>query len=132
MEMYLKINEVKSDPDFACSLELPAINVYLIYRGGAKVEYYAFSDNEALLFAGNDFRPSPLHSIDGIEAIMSLLSFLTVQKGDTEEEYFTNYTQAQLNWSNSASCEHLKGLIQDFEQGFEQDYFLSRFKYREI
>lgn len=48
------------------------------------------------LFRGEDFGPSPLHSIDGDETVASLMGFLTLRPGDTDREYFENYTPAQL------------------------------------
>jgi hypothetical protein len=58
-----------------------------------------FGDRTVVLFAGDDFRPSPLHAIDSDETVVGLMSFLTLQKGDTDAEYFRNYTPAQLEFS---------------------------------
>lgn len=62
-----------------------------------------------LLFEGEDFACSPLHAIDSDEMIRSLMSFLTLRPGDTDAEYFANYTQVQLDYcsqdAESLACE---------------------------
>jgi hypothetical protein len=61
------------------------------------------------LFAGEDFRPSPMHSIDGDDAVKALMGFLTMREGDTDDEYFADYTPQQLDYCSShaerLSCE---------------------------
>ena len=63
-----------------------------------------------LLFRGEDFGCSPLHAIDSDESCAALLSFLTLRPGDTDAEYFDDYTPAQLNFAEqhaealSAEC----------------------------
>lgn len=105
-----------------CTLNLKAydIIIYLVYTGSSKVRYYMFLDGK-LLFKGNDFRPSPLHGIDSIQSVVSLLGFLTVQEHDTDPEYFKDYTPEQLEWSNSGYCEAVKGLVSDYEDS-EPEY----------
>ena len=58
--------------------------------------YYEFYDNNELIFSGDDFSPSILHCVDSEESIFSSLSFLTLQEGDTDNEYFEKYTLHQL------------------------------------
>ena len=64
---------------------------------------------EVTLFEGEDFRPSPLHSVDGDETVKALMTFLTLRPGDTDQEYFDNYTPEQLDYcsqhAESLSCE---------------------------
>lgn len=112
------------------------IELFLIYTGGSMIEYVVFLKEE-VLFDGNDYKPSPLHSIDSLDSAINLLGFLTVQKGDTDDEYFKNYTANQLEWSESFACEQLKGLISDFEYEDKSDpiyhqnaveYFSSKFQ----
>ena len=90
--LHTTIQQVVTDNDFASQMILPQLSVYIIYRGGPKVEYYAFRD-QRLLFSGADYRPSPLHDIDGKESIIDLLGFLTVRQGDTDPEYFASHTR---------------------------------------
>ena len=61
------------------------------------------------LFEGEDFCCSPLHAIDSDEAIAALLGFLTLRPGDTDSEYFDDYTSQQLEFceqhAEALSCE---------------------------
>jgi hypothetical protein len=50
------------------------------------------------LFEGSDFRCSPLHGIDSDDTIKSLMGFLTLRPGDTDQEYFDDYTPEQLKY----------------------------------
>lgn len=90
------------------------IDLLLVYTGGPKVQYYMFFNNE-IIFSGNDFRPSPLYNIDDLESAVSLLAFLTLQKGDTDDKYFENYTPEQINFSAKFETEQLKGMVSDFD-----------------
>lgn len=107
---------IKKDENFLCGLELPdqKVDVYLVYTGTEKVQYYFFLEGE-LLFSGNDFRPSPLFDIDSLDSIASLLGFLTLGKGDTDNEYFKDYTPDQFKWSESSECADLSCIISDYE-----------------
>jgi len=117
----LRKEEIKNNPNFLCGLELEKVSVYLLYRGGQKCQYYMFKD-EDMLFEGDDYKPSPLHNVDDLESVLGLLSFLTCQPGDTDDEYFAKYNANQLEWANSHECEFLKGEIMDFENSSEPEY----------
>lgn len=49
----------------------------------------------------DDFHASPCHAIDSDEPLRSLLGFLTLRPGDTDSEYFANYTPRQWEFVNS-------------------------------
>lgn len=49
-----------------------------------------------VLFEGDDFGCSPMHCVDSDESIAGLMGFLTLRPGDTDREYFDNYTPEQL------------------------------------
>lgn len=68
-------------------------------KGNREYFEYEFFHKEELIFTGNDFSPSPMHSSDSDEAIASLLSFLSLQPGDTDAEYFESYTSKQLEFA---------------------------------
>jgi len=68
---------------------------------------YKFYVKDVLLFSGDDFYLSPLYAIDSEMAVLSLLGFLTLKPGDTDEEYFQDYTQEQLDWADSFECDSL-------------------------
>jgi hypothetical protein len=67
------------------------------------------------LFKGTDYRPSPLHAVDSDESIAALLSFLSLGEGDTDSEYFDNYTDRQLAWRDSDRREALAILAMELE-----------------
>lgn len=109
-------NEITSSENYLAGLEIDEYNVkvYLTYIGSERVNYKMFWKDE-LLFSGDDYKPSPLYNQDSIEAVVSLLDFLTLQEGDVERDYFKNYTEKQIEWRESKDCEDLKYLVLDFE-----------------
>jgi hypothetical protein len=60
--------------------------------GKARVAYTFENPQGVVLFEGEDLFSSPLHDPEGRESAIALLGFLTVRKGDTDEEYFDKYT----------------------------------------
>ena len=61
---------------------------------------YEFRDPRGfILFAGSDFACSPMRAIDSDETIGALLGFLTLRPGDTDREYFENYTPEQMDFA---------------------------------
>lgn len=62
-----------------------------------------------LLFQDTDFACSPCVAIDSDNCIASLMGFLTLRPGDTDKEYFANYTPEQLEYcqqhAESLACE---------------------------
>lgn len=64
---------------------------------------YAFTmPGETLpLFAGADFYCPSVHAIDSDECLRSLLTFLTLRPGDTDADYFVDYTEDQLDFANT-------------------------------
>ena len=79
----------------------PTFTLKLYYLGTERIGYtLAMREHRktSILFEGSDFRPSPLHSVDGNEAVNSLMMFLTLRPGDTDAEYFENYTNEQREY----------------------------------
>jgi hypothetical protein len=76
---------------------------------------YQFKDGRKVIFEGDDYGPSPTHSIDGLDSVYGLLGFLAVMPGDTDAEYFDKYTGDQINWVQSSRCEELSMLVYDYE-----------------
>ncbi len=70
---------------------------------------YRLRDGKEIVFEGDDFHLSPMHAIDSMATVYSLLGFLSLQSGDTDSEYFEAYTPRQLEWSASNRCEELAG-----------------------
>ena len=80
-----------------------------------KLGYKLFSGG-TLIFQGEDFGPSPMHAIDSDAAAFALLGFLTLKPGDTDREYFQDYTPAQLEWCQSAEAERISRAVYEFEE----------------
>lgn len=70
---------------------------------------YTFSYPDGrVIFDGKDLFASPLHSPESLENAKALLTFLTLQEHDTDDEYFNNYTPEQLEFRDSLDCEYLQ------------------------
>lgn len=74
--------------------------------GKSILEYRFQGPDGKIIFEGADFHCSPMHAIDSDAAVRALLSFLTMQPGDTDAEYFESYTQEQLDFAS----EHAEAL----------------------
>lgn len=79
---------------------------------------YLFFDRGRLVFAGDDFGPSPLHADDSDASVAALLSFLSLKPGDTDREYFADYAPSQLEWAQ-AHGEELSLYAHDLENPSE-------------
>lgn len=79
-------------------------------RGQTRLDY-EFDQDSVRLFTGSDFRGSPMHADDSDETLAALLGFLTLRPGDTDCDYFKDYTPDQLAWSESTECEYLQGIV---------------------
>lgn len=77
---------------------------------------YSLQCGREIIFQGNDFFCSPMDDSESKESILSLMSFLTLQKGDTDSEYFDNYTPRQLEFRDSSDCEQLFYLVMEDEE----------------
>src|SRR5690606_37510935 len=64
----------------------------------------------AAVFSGADFRPSPMHADDADVTLRALCGFLFLRSGDTDRDYFADYSPAQLAFSASSECEQLQWL----------------------
>ena len=76
---------------------------------------YELKHGRKVIFTGQDFRPSPLYSWDSVGTYCSLMSFLTLQKGDTDAEYFENYTADQFAFADSASADKWRMYLYELE-----------------
>lgn len=65
-------------------------------NGRNNLAYEFIAPDGSILFAGEDFGSSPMDAIDSDNTLRSLLSFLTLRPGDTDAEYFENYTPQQM------------------------------------
>jgi hypothetical protein len=65
---------------------------------GGRILKHWHARPEVTLFEGEDFRPSPMHSVDGDETVKALMCFLTLRPGDTDPDYFDSYTEVQKDY----------------------------------
>jgi hypothetical protein len=67
------------------------------------------SGRTVTLFEGADFCCSPMDAIDSDATVAAILGFLTLRPGDTDAEYFDDYTDAQREYctqhAEALSCE---------------------------
>jgi hypothetical protein len=88
---------------------------------GKTILRYALADAGVLIFEGEDLHCSPMHATDSDASVGALLSFLSLQPGDTDAEYFDGYTAAQLAWRDSGRAEDLAMLAMELEEGVNAD-----------
>jgi hypothetical protein len=69
------------------------------------------------IFLAEDFHCSPMHAIDSDETVKSLMSFLTLRPGDTDREYFKDYTPAQRAYCS----EHAESLAAEVDRRFSKE-----------
>ena len=96
---------------------LMALHYYENKGDRRKVGYTFGRENAPAIFSGLQYSPSPLYSPEGYDSAIGLLGFLTLKKGDTDEDYFDDYTPEQLAFSQSMDCEELAVLVSDHEEG---------------
>lgn len=77
---------------------------------------YQFKVGRKIIFEGTDFGCPFQIGIDSLEAAYSILGFLTLKPGDTDKEYFEEYTKEQMEWAKSSKCEYLSLLVSDWEE----------------
>lgn len=80
-----------------------------------------FFDNDILIFEGDSFSPSPQFPPLSDDSVMALISFLTLQPGDTDEEYFKDYTPEQFSWCISERADELRQILMDYENPEEEE-----------
>lgn len=74
---------------------------------------YVLTDGGSVVFAGTDFRPSPLHAVDSDRTVEAIVGFLAMRPGDTDEDFFATYTTAQHEWIETDGPNRLESLIAD-------------------
>jgi hypothetical protein len=85
-------------------------------RYGKPILAYKLFDDGRLIFKGEDFHGSPLHAIDSLDTVEALFAFLTLRPGDTDPEYFANYSPRQMAWCRGARCELLGSIRLELEE----------------
>lgn len=79
-----------------------------MFGAGDRIAYTLRAEGKTI-FEGSDFRCSPLDCEDSDESVKALMGFLTLRPGDTDREYFEDYTEDQLEFcslhAETLSCE---------------------------
>jgi len=90
-------------------------------HNSAAILRYELKDGEEVIFEGEEYCPSPLHSIDSPQAACDCLGFITLKPGDTSRDYFYGYTVRQMEWCTSQRCECLEMAALDYREKIEED-----------
>lgn len=83
---------------------------------------HRFEDGGEPIFLGTDLFVSPLHAPDEDATLASLLSFLSLRRGDIEAGHFEGYTTRQLAWRDERAGD-LAMLAQELEESSRSDDF---------
>ena len=89
----------------------------------AVLAYRFLAPNGTVLFEGADFYCSPMHAIDSDETLKGILGFLTLCPGDTDADYFANYTPAQMAFAQGPA-DQLSFYAMELEDGEELPGFV--------
>jgi hypothetical protein len=88
----------------------------LYWEGDPRNLSYVFRDRGKVIFRGDRYGVGAGTCIDSLEAVYGCLVFLAVRKGDTDPDFFKDYTPDQLAWTESGRAEELSLLVCDFEE----------------
>jgi len=86
------------------------------WRGQTVIAFRFGVVDEPPIFEGADFAGSPLTADDSDQCLATLLTFLTLRPGDTDRDYFDDYTPEQLDWTQDYACESLSCDVATFEE----------------
>ena len=64
-------------------------------------------EHDEPIFCTEDFGASPMHAIDSDEMLRAILGFFTLGKGDTDPDYFADYTPRQVEFRDGPDREYL-------------------------
>lgn len=81
------------------------------------IRYRLVQSEHGTLFTGEDFSPSPKHAIDSDACVRGLMGFLTLRPGDTDSDYFREYTDEQRRFCD----EHAEALSAEVMARFGED-----------
>lgn len=66
-------------------------------------------------FTGDRYSPSPMVAYDSADSVISLLGWICVKPGDTDKDFFADYTPKQMDWAESFACEDYACMLGDFD-----------------
>ncbi len=76
---------------------------------------YHLSDGGRVIFAGDGYAPPLSVAINSDECLAALLSWLAMQPGDADEEFFEEYTPTQREWLESGRADDLSSMAREME-----------------
>lgn len=91
-------------------------------RGCTYVGYRLYDGEGKIVFEGEDYSPGPMHGIDSDESVAGLLGFLSCRPGDTDDEYFQDYTPAQLDYADTYGEDLSMYSIEDDDGNLSQEF----------
>lgn len=65
---------------------------------GYELRHWTGNGESHVVFTGEDFGASPMYAMDSDVTCHSILSFLTLRPGDTDADYFAEYTPEQMTF----------------------------------
>jgi hypothetical protein len=68
------------------------------HHGKARIAY-TFHAGDELIFSGDDFRPGLSTAPDSDAAAGALIGFLSLKPGDTDPDYFADYSERQMDFA---------------------------------
>ena len=71
---------------------------------------------------GKEIHLSPFDAPDSPGAIFSILGFMSLRPGDTDDDYFTDYTPEQMAFAKSIHADDLSTEVSDFEEGISTHF----------
>lgn len=77
--------------------------------------FYDFTIQKYPLFRGKDFSPG-MYSGGKERMTRDLLGFISCQPGDTDEDYFKDYSPKQLAWAKSYRAENLSTYTEEDDE----------------
>jgi hypothetical protein len=83
--------------------------------GQKLTDYQLIAPDGTVVFSGDDLGCSPMNNTELKGNAIALLGFLTLKPGDTDDDYFKDYTPAQLAWCESTAAEDLRCIVDDRE-----------------
>lgn len=90
------------------------------HRDSEKTAYRLITPDGHIVFEGDEYSVGMGQCFDSDDAVRGLVGFLTCKPGDTDPEYFADYTPAQLEWVE-AHAEDLSCYAMDPEDSILPD-----------
>ena len=100
--------------------EFEDLKVETYYIGTRKLPNKVYLKGK-LIYEDDTFRPSPIYCIDSTDAMVALLGFYVMRKGDTDDEYFEKMNCPELlAWAEND--ESVRLMINDYEERDNEDF----------